>query len=89
MLGNALCDQGKHVDAEVVYREVLSKMREQLGVEHPTTLMSLGTVFSKPGKLDDAVATYQDLRTIQQRVLGAEHLSTINTTMDISDTLAT
>jgi hypothetical protein len=37
---------------------------EQLGVEHPDTLltlMSLGNVSLGQGKLEDALATYQDV----------------------------
>jgi hypothetical protein len=92
MLATVLLDQNKHTEAEVVLHEVLSKMRKQLGAEHPDTLsalMTLGNVFAAQDKLDDALATYQGVRTIQQRVmvLGAEHVSTMGTTMNIASTL--
>jgi tetratricopeptide (TPR) repeat protein len=90
LLGDALSSQDKFVEAEVVFREVLSKRSEHRGAEHEDTLKtltSLGNLLYRQQKFDDALATYQDVLKVQQRV-GADHVHTMISKMSIANTLA-
>ena len=43
-LAITLCDQGKHVKAEALYRKVLAAQKRVLGDEHPDTLVTAGNL---------------------------------------------
>ena len=81
-LGSALLDQGKHSDAEAVYRDTLERQREVLGPEHASTLRtasSLATALQNQGKYAEAEPVLRDTLAIQQRVLGEGDIITLAT----------
>jgi hypothetical protein len=57
-LANAYNNQGKYRDAEVLYKQCLDKMKEELGESHPTTLTTmhnLAAVTSKLSQIDGSL----------------------------------
>ena len=81
-LGNLLLHQGKHGDAEAVYRDTLERQRAALGPEHKSTLLTAGNLagaLQNQGKYAEAEPLVRDTLAIQQRVLGEGHLQTLHT----------
>ncbi|HIG12339.1 MAG TPA: tetratricopeptide repeat protein, partial [Planctomycetes bacterium] len=85
-MGSLLHAQGKHDDAEPLYREALEGRRRTLGDEHHDTLDSLawlgwlslteGDLLQRPGKLTQAEPLLRKALEARRRVLGEEHHDT-------------
>ena len=54
-LANTHCDQGKHRDAEVLYKQCLDKQKEVLGENHPSTLGTMNNLALVASKLQAQV----------------------------------
>ncbi|EGO00307.1 hypothetical protein SERLA73DRAFT_160229 [Serpula lacrymans var. lacrymans S7.3] len=68
--------QGRYKDTETVYIEILKIKQEQLGFEHPNTLLTvnnLAAVYDSQGKYIEAEALYGRALAGQEKQLGAEH----------------
>jgi hypothetical protein len=79
-LASALAAQGKHEEAETMFRLLLATVRRVRGPEHERTLsatMNLANVLDSQGKHVEAETTYRDLLTVQRRVMGPEHPNTL------------
>ena len=63
-LANALHDQGKHAEAEGLYRQALEARRRVLGADHPDTLTSLNNLVS-------ALVAQHKLTAAQEQYAGA------------------
>ena len=73
-------DQGKHVDAEPLYKEVLAGHQKALGLEHPNTLTSMNNLaflYQDQGKYADAEPLYKEALVGCQKALGLEHPDTL------------
>jgi tetratricopeptide (TPR) repeat protein len=79
---NALYLQGKHAEAESMYRKTLAVDQRVSGPEHPQTLATvtnLANTLLSQGNYAEAETTYRAVLAIQQRVLGPEHPNTMKT----------
>ena len=80
--------QGKHRDAEVLYKQCLDKMKEVLGENHPDTLStmsSLAATYGNQGKYRDAEALLKLCLDKMKVVLGENHPSTLSTMNNLTD----
>jgi tetratricopeptide (TPR) repeat protein len=71
--------QGRHTEAERLYREVLVVMQSVLGPEHPDTLRcmhNLAVVIFDQGRHTESERLFQDVLEVQRRVLGPDHPTT-------------
>ena len=73
-LGNAFCDQQKHVEAVPVYLRALTIDEKALGHDHPEVAMdlsNLGIVYRVQGRRDEAIALFQRAHEMAQPPLPA------------------
>ncbi|MFQ5412572.1 MAG: tetratricopeptide repeat protein, partial [Phycisphaerae bacterium] len=72
MLGQALCRNRQHEEAETILREILTKQREQLGHAHPAvadTLWELAcALYGKKGRYDEAEPLFRKAMDIDRKV---------------------
>jgi serine/threonine protein kinase/Tfp pilus assembly protein PilF len=85
-LGHLLQTQGRHVDAERLYRDALERSRRVLGDDHPDTLRvlnSLSSLLQQEGKLAEAEPLRYEALERTQRVLGKddEHTLTVRSNL--------
>ncbi len=71
-LGQALCLNRQHEEAETILREILTQQREQLGNEHPAvadTLWELAcALYGKKGRYDEAEPLFRQALDIDRKV---------------------
>ena len=80
MLGGALQDQGKHGEAEAVYRPTLAARRRVLGPEHPRTLATgynLAACLFGQGQHTEAAEILRGVLAVHQRTKGPGHADTL------------
>jgi tetratricopeptide (TPR) repeat protein/CHAT domain-containing protein len=73
--------QGKHGEAEELYKRALAIREQALGANHPDvaqTLNDLATVYAKQGKYDEAEGLYKRALAIREQALGANHPDVAN-----------
>ena len=78
-LGVILDEQGRHPEAEKVYREALLIQRKVLGQEHPdivTTLTNLGQTLSHAKRDAEAVAVLREALSMSREVYGERGIDT-------------
>ena len=71
---------GQYVEAERIGRSAVAVREEALGLEHPSTLISvsqLGSVLERQGKYEEAEAMHRRALERRENVLGREHPSTL------------
>ncbi len=71
--------QGKYMEAEPLYQQVLAIRKKQLGEEHPDTASScygLAGLYARGGKDVEAKSFYQRALAIYEQTLGPEHSTT-------------
>lgn len=81
-LGYLYAEQGKHDQAEELYRRALRSKKRVLGPEHISTLdtaNNLGLLYADLGRFDEAEKLYERALLGKEKVLGPEHISTLNT----------
>ena len=81
-LGALYADQGKLVEAEVMYLRALNGYEKAWGHEHMLTLYTinnLGILYADQGKLIKAEGMYLRALHGKKKALGCEHMSTLNT----------
>jgi hypothetical protein len=79
-LASSLHGQGKHAEAEQMFRELLPVQRRVLGPEHPytlTTVTNLANSLHGQGKHAEAERMYREVLDVRRRVLGPEHPDTL------------
>jgi Tfp pilus assembly protein PilF len=89
-MASAFYQQGKHAEAETLYREVLVVQRRVLGPEHPDTLRIAGNLavsLDDQGKYAEAETMYCEVLVVERRVLGPEHPDTLATAGNLAATL--
>lgn len=72
-LGSSFLKHGEYKEAETMHQRALQIREEELGSEHPDTLISLdglASVFACLGKYDEAEAAYRWAFGTRKRVLG-------------------
>jgi len=72
-------DQGRHSEAERLWRETLDLRIAALGKEHPDTLLSmtyLAGVLDTECRYEEAEQLYRKALAIQRRVVGPHHPET-------------
>jgi tetratricopeptide (TPR) repeat protein len=75
-LANLHLDQGRHADAEPLYKRSLAILEKTLGPDHPhiaTSLDNLALVYTDEGRYADAESLYKQLLPIQEHALGPSH----------------
>ena len=80
-LAQDLQAQGKHDEAEPLYREALEMDRESLGTRHPNTLIAinnLAQVLQAQGKNDEAEPLSREALEVQRQTLGDRHPNTLS-----------
>ena len=80
-LAQDLQAQGKHDEAEPLYREALEMDRESLGTRHPNTLIAinnLAQVLQAQGKLDEAEPLSREALEVERQTLGDRHPHTLS-----------
>jgi hypothetical protein len=90
-LARALDNQGKHAEAETIYRDVLAVMRRVLGPEHPDTFVianNLANALSDQGKHTEALTMCRELLVARRRVLGPEHPDALTTAGNLASALS-
>lgn len=89
-LADALSADGKHSEAEIVYRKVLALRQRLFGAEHPSTLSTahqLAGCLRYQCKFEEAIKLHKNNLRSQRRVLGMEHRSTLGTKSDLATAL--
>jgi tetratricopeptide (TPR) repeat protein len=82
--------EGKYVEAELNYRELLGAERRMLGEEHPSTLATssgLAESLLNQGKHAQAERIYRKVLGVQRRVLGMEHPGTLASASSLASVL--
>jgi hypothetical protein len=72
--------QGRHEEAEKIYREHLEAVVRVLGKEHPNTMRSmrgLGKTLESQGKVQQALNIYREAYEGLLGTLGPNHVSTM------------
>ncbi|RHZ73115.1 hypothetical protein CDV55_108323 [Aspergillus turcosus] len=90
-LESMLASQGKHQEAEVMYRKVLEGFEQRLRPNHPRTLgamSNLGVTLVWQGKAQEAEIMLQQAQTGCDRALGADHAVTLSNTDGLGLVLA-
>ncbi|KAI5924609.1 Tetratricopeptide repeat-domain-containing protein [Camillea tinctor] len=75
-------NQGRHIEAEQLGRQVVEARYRVLRKEHPDTLTSinnLAQVLVSQGKYEEAEQMHRQTLELRERVLGKEHLHTLIT----------
>ncbi|KAL8789524.1 MAG: hypothetical protein Q9213_001137 [Squamulea squamosa] len=86
-LGILYADQGKHVEAEKMYRRALDGKEKAWGAEHTSTLdtvNNLGNLYSDQGKMAEAEEMYMRALKGYEKVWGTEHISTLDTVNNLA-----
>ncbi|WP_443074463.1 tetratricopeptide repeat protein [Streptomyces sp. NBC_01462] len=81
-IAESVAGQGRHSEAEQLYRDVHRAEERVLGPHHPHTLSArygIASSLTEQGELSKAEDLLRDLLPIQQRVLGPNHASTQST----------
>jgi tetratricopeptide (TPR) repeat protein len=79
-LANLLSDEGRHAEAEKLYRETLTIQLRTYGPEHPRTLLSksgLADELFKEGHVREAERLNRETLAAMVRVIGPQHPSTL------------
>ena len=74
-LGNAFCDQQKHVEAVPVYLRALAIDEKALGNDHPEVAMdlsNLGIAYRALGRADIAQSLFERAHKLMLNALGAD-----------------
>ena len=82
--------QGKHDEAEPLYREALELTRETLGNRHPNTLAcinNLGALLMDKGDLAAAEPLLREVLEVLRETLGNRHPNTINSIHNLGSLL--
>ena len=80
LLAAAYMAQGRHAEAEELFRELLAAFQRLAGADHENTLMvalNLGMALRNQGKNSEAEAVLRDTLPRMQRVHGPEHEHTL------------
>ena len=78
--GLILRQQGRHAEAEQLYREALELCRETFGDRHPNTLICivhLGLLLRNQGKYGEAEPLHRELVQAKRKTLGGRHPDTL------------
>ena len=89
-LAQDLQAQGKHDEAEPLYREALEMDRESLGTRHPNTLIAinnLAQVLQAQGKYDEAEPLCREALEVDRETLGNRHPSTLTSISNLGGLL--
>jgi len=71
---------GKLWDAEMMYEDLVGRVQMNLGMEHPTTLRSMGylaTTYARLGKLEKAKTLLEEVAKKLEMSLGMDHPDTL------------
>ena len=91
-LAQELQAQGKHDEAEPLYREALKLDREALGTRHPNTIIALNNlaqVLQAQGKHDEAEPLCHEALEWRRETLGDRHPDTLSSINDLGVLLQT
>lgn len=80
LLSDAISFQGRHAEAEPIYREVVAGRSELLGADHPSTFSAQGDLASNlmaQRRLAEATELYQRILAMKVEKLGREHPETL------------
>ena len=86
-LADLLRINGRHLDSESLYLEVLKKRRESFGLEHPSTLTTLGglsKLYSKQQQFVKAEEFATQNYTLSVMRLGASHVRAIEAGLNLA-----
>eukprot|EP00729_Bicosta_minor_P008640 gene8640-biopygen8186 len=89
-LADALVEDGKYSEAEMVYRKVLALCQRLYGAEHRNTLETahqLAVSLRYQHKFEEAIKLHKNTLRSQRRVLGMEHKRTLGTKSDLATAL--
>ncbi len=90
-LAQSRCGEGKHTEAERIFREVHATQLRVLGAEHLDTLHSaanLAQCLSIQGKYAEAEQIQRKVHAVEARVIGAEHPSTLTSAANLAASLS-
>ena len=86
-LAHAYRHEGRFAEAEARYLATLEARRSKLGMDHPSTLSSLGglaTLYREQGRYPEAEPLHLEVVEIKRRVLGHEHMGTLGATTNLA-----
>ncbi|MBN2446962.1 MAG: serine/threonine protein kinase [Phycisphaerae bacterium] len=90
VLAGLLRSRGRFVEAEQLFREVLTSQLRLLGGEHPDTLATLtglAIALWRQGKYDEAEMIHRRTLDTQRRVLGPDHVETLRSAINLGTVL--
>ncbi len=79
--------QGRHSEAEPLFKRALTARERLLGPEHPQTLISvnaLASLYQAQGRYSEAEQLYRRALAARERVLGPEHADTLMSVNDLA-----
>eukprot|EP00729_Bicosta_minor_P032642 gene32642-biopygen8655 len=90
-LADALQEDGKDSEAEMVYRKVLALYQRLFGAEHPAATLAaannLAWCLRHQCKFEEAIKLHKSTLRSQRRVLGMEHRDTLGTKSNLATAL--
>ena len=90
-LAGAYSSQGRHAEAEELFRQLLTAFRRLVGADHENTLMvamNLGMALRNQGKNSEAEAVIRDTLLRMLRVLGSEHEHALRAASELATALS-
>ncbi|GFH59439.1 hypothetical protein CTEN210_15915 [Chaetoceros tenuissimus] len=88
LVGTLFKDQGRHDEAEPLYKECLANREEIQGQDHPDTLESihnLAYLYTNQRKFDVAESLYMECLAKQKTILGSDHPSTLHSMNNLAE----
>ncbi|MFC1573034.1 tetratricopeptide repeat protein [Candidatus Eisenbacteria bacterium] len=85
-----LSRQGKHHDAEAIFRDVLTVRRSSLGEDDPETIMAqenIAVILEAQGRYEDAERITREVLERRREVFGEEHPETLVAMMLLAEVL--
>lgn len=89
-LADALMEDGKYSESEMVCRKVLALEQRLFGAEHPSTLATahnLAACLRCQRKFEEAIKLHRSTLRSRRRVLGMEHRDTLGSKSDLATAL--
>jgi tetratricopeptide (TPR) repeat protein len=90
-LGDLYAYQGKHSEAEKIYKRALNGYEKACGLDHTSTLdtvHSLGNLYTNQGKHSEAEKMYQRALDGCEKAWGPDHTSTLDTVNSLGNLYA-
>ncbi|KZP23869.1 TPR-like protein [Athelia psychrophila] len=80
--------RGRYDEAEALYQRALVGQKEQLGADHPSTLITvigIAVLYEHLGRFTEAETLFQQALAVNEQQLGADHPATLGTVGNLAN----